>query len=132
MARRGKSSIQPLWVAAAAGLLVLAFIGSRFFPNAGNDPYRTIPELDVASYLDNSNSLRGNVYKIEGEVSNALAWSPTAGRLFAVDVDGGRDTIPVLVTPEFNSMNIQKGQKLIIVTEVDEKGVLRTKKISKA
>jgi len=131
MARRKKSSIQPLWLVAAAVLLVAAFLGSQLFLG-GSDPYRTVAELDVVSYLDNANSLRGNVYKVEGEVSNSLAWSPTSGRLIAVDVDKGRNTIPVLVTTEFNQINIQKGQKFIFVVEVDEKGLLRTKNLSKA
>ncbi len=132
MARRRSSSIQPVWLIAAVVLILAAFIGYRFLPTSGNDPYRTIAVLDVPAYLENANSLRGNVYKIEGEVSNALAWSPTSGRLFAVDVDNGKDTIPVLVTTDFNSFNIQKGQKFIFVLEVDEKGLLRTKNLSKA
>ncbi len=130
MARRKKSSIRPLWLFLAIVLIVVAFFGSRFFLSSGSDPFRTIALLDVPSYLENANSLRGNVYKIEGEVSNSLAWSPTAGRLIAVDVKS--DTIPVLVPPEFNSINIQKGQKIIFVLEVDEKGVLKTKNLSKA
>lgn len=128
MARRKKSSIQPLWLFAAAGLILLAFFGSRFFLSAGSDPYRTIAALDIPAYLENANSLRGNVYKAEGEVSNSLAWSPTSGRLIAVDVE--KETIPVLVTPEFNAINIQKGQKFRFVLEVDPKGVLKTKKLS--
>lgn len=132
MARRGKSSPNPLWIALAAVILIAAFVGSRFFPSGAAEPYRTIALLDVASYLENANSLRGNVYKFEGEVSNSLAWSPTSGRLIAVDVDKGKDTLPVLVTTEFNSVNIQKGQKFIFVIEVDEKGVLRTRNLSKA
>jgi len=132
MARRKKSSIQPGWIILAAVLVVGAFFGSRLFLTAGGDPYRTVAQLDVASYMENANSLRGNIYKVEGEVSNALAWSPTDGRLFAVDVKDGTDTIPVLVTTEFNEINIQKGQKFIFVIEVDEKGLLRTKKLSKA
>lgn len=128
MARRKNSSIRPLWLLFAAGLILIAFFGSRFFLAAGADPYRTVAVLDVPSYLENANSLRGNVYKAEGEVSNALAWSPTAGRLIAVDVE--KDVIPVLVTPEFNAINIQKGQKFRFVLEVDPKGVLKTKNIS--
>jgi len=130
MARRKKTSIRPLWIFLALVLIVVAFFGSRFFLTSGSDPFRTIALLDIPSYLENANSLRGNVYKIEGEVSNSLAWSPTAGRLIAVDVEN--DTIPVLVPPEFNSINIQKGQKIIFVLEVDEKGVLKTKNLSKA
>lgn len=130
MARRKNSSIRPVWLFVALGLIILAFFGSRFFLSSGSDPYRTIAELDVPSYLENANSLRGNIYKIEGEVSNSLAWSPTAGRLIAVDVD--QDIIPVLVTPEFNAINIQKGQKFIFVLEVDQRGVLKTRNLSKA
>lgn len=128
MARRKNSSINPLWLLLAVGLILVAFAGSRFFLSAGSDPDRKIAVLDVSSYMENANSLRGNVYKAEGEVSNSLAWSPTSGRLIAVDVE--KETIPVLVTPEFNSINIQKGQKFRFVVEVDPKGVLKTKKLS--
>ena len=107
MARRKKSSLQPIWFVLAVVLLVAAFLGSRLFQAGGSDPFRTVAELDVPAYLDNANSLRGNVYKSDGEVSNSLAWSPTSGRLIAVDV--GEETIPVLVTADFNAMNIQKG-----------------------
>jgi len=37
-----------------------------------------------------------------------------------------------LVTTEFNAINIQKGQKFIFVIEVDDKGILRTKNLTKA
>jgi len=130
MARRKKSSHQPLWIIAAIVLLAAAFLGSALFQSTGNDPFRTVAVLDIPAYLDNANSLRGNIYKVEGEVSNSLAWSPSSGRLIAVDVKD--DTIPVLVTNEFNAINIQKGQKFIFVIEVDENGVLKTKDLSKA
>jgi len=132
MARRRNSSIQPGWLILAVVLLLAAFLGSRIFHATASDPYRTIAPFDVAAYLENANSLRGNIYKVDGEVSNSLAWSPTTGRLFAVDVDQGKNTIPVLVTKEFNEINIQKGQKFLFVLVVDEKGLLRTKKITKA
>ena len=128
MARRKKSSISPLWLFLAIGLMLVAFVGSRFFLSSGSDPDRKIAALDVPSYMENANSLRGNIYKAEGEVSNSLAWSPTAGRLIAVDVE--KEIIPVLVTPEFNAINIQKGQKFRFVLEVDPKGILKTKKLA--
>jgi hypothetical protein len=84
----------------------------------------------VASYLENSNTLRGNIYKMEGTVAESLAWSPASGRLIAVEV--GEDILPVLVTVDFNSMNIQKQQRLVFVVEVDEKGILRTREVTKA
>ncbi len=116
-----------------AVLLILgAFIGSHFVLSNGSDPFRTVAPLDVKAYLENANSLRGNVYKIEGEVANALAWSAVTGRLIAVSVNQGTDVLPVLVTPDFNHINIQKGQKFIFLLEVDDKGILRTKNLSKA
>lgn len=116
----------------AVVLVIGAFIGSRLFITATSDPYRTVATLDVKAYLENANSLRGNVYKIEGEVANALAWSPATGRLIAVGVNNGADVLPVLVTTDFNDINIQKGQKFIFLLEVDDKGILRTKNLSKA
>lgn len=113
--------------------LALVFFGLvlAWWFSAGNaDPHRTLPELVVADYLENSDTLRGNTYKITGKVAESLAWSPESGRLIAVATDSG--IVPVLVTAEFNGMNIQKEQKLVLVVEVDEKGILRTREVDKA
>lgn len=117
---------------AAAVLVVAAFIGSRLFLSVASEPYRTTPSLDVRAYLENANSLRGNVYKIEGKIEESLAWSPSSGRLFAVSVTDGGDILPVLITKEFNSENVQKGQRYIFLLEVDNNGMLRTKALTKA
>jgi len=132
MARRGKNSVKPLWIGIALALIVVAFLGSRLFTSSVSDPYRTIPTLDSKAYLDNANSLRGNVYKVEGEIVNSLALSPSEGRLFSVSVGDDNNVLPVLVTRNFNEVNIQKGQKFIFLLEVDDKGILRTKKLNKA
>ena len=42
------------------------------------------------------------------------------------------DNIPILVTPNFNSMNIQKKQRLEFILKVDEKGILHTRKVAKS
>ena len=132
MARRGKNSIKPLWIIVAGVLLACAFIGARLFLSATSQPFRTVPTLDVSAYLENSNSLRGNAYKLKGEVLDVLAWSPSTGRLISVRADGSDDVLPVLVTTEFSHINIQKGQKFIFLLEVDDKGILRTKELTKA
>ena len=132
MARRGKSTVKPLWIVFATVLVIVAFIGSQFFLSKSGNAFRTVPSLDVSAYLENANSLRGNTYKIEGEVTNQLAWSPSEGRLISVGVEGDTQVLGVLVTPQFNNVNIQKGQKFIFLLEVDDKGILRTKDLVKA
>jgi hypothetical protein len=116
----------------AVVLIVAAFLGSRYFITTTSQPFRTATPLDVATYLENANSLRGNVYKIQGEVLNSLGWSPTQGRLIAVGVDNGRQVVPVLVTTDFSHINIQRGQRFIFLLEVDDKGILRTKDMTKS
>ena len=114
----------------ALALVFLGLVLAWWFSAGNADPHRTLPDLVVADYLENSDTLPGNTYKITGKVAESLAWSPDSGRLIAVATDSG--IVPVLVTAEFNGMNIQKEQKLVLVVEVDEKGILRTREVDKA
>lgn len=131
MARRGKSpsDLGPsllLALSLLAALLVVVWgFGSGIFM-----PFRTAPELEPEEYLDNSLSLQGNTYRLEGEVLNLLGWSPSAGRLVSLQV--GRRVLPVLITPAFNHINIQRGQRLMLIVEVDGRGVLRSKNLRKS
>jgi hypothetical protein len=131
VARRSRRTGLTVGIIAAVLLIVAAFIGSRLFVSASSQPFRTISPLDVRTYLENANSLRGNVYKIEGEVVNSLGWSPSKGRLIAVEVENN-EVVPVLVTTDFSHINIQKGQRFIFLLEVDDKGILRTKDMTKS
>jgi hypothetical protein len=133
MTRRASSAIHPVWIIAVILLIVSAIGIGYFLLGKVNDPYRTLTPLSVTEYLDNSNSLRGNTYKLTGTVWNSLAWSPTAGRLFSIEVEttGGASVLPLLIPSGFNSVNIQKGQRYIFKIEVDEKGILKVKDLSK-
>lgn len=131
MPRKTKFSFNPA-VFALLGVMALAVIfGFWFFGRPASQAFRTTPLLDVSLYLENANSLRGNIYQIEGEVANSLAWSPSSGRLFAVSVSNNDYILPILVTTDFNQLNIQKGQHFHFLLEIDENGILRTKDISK-
>lgn len=132
MARRSRKSLNPTWVALICILIVVGFAGAFLLFRGANEPYRTTEELDPRSYLDNSNSLRGNVYRVQGEVINSLAWSPTEGRLIAVAAKQGGDVLPIIVPPDFNHINIQKGQRFDFMLEVDDKGLLKAKNLTKA
>jgi hypothetical protein len=130
MARKKSSSLPKKLLPVAAAFLVLVAIGFLFLGSKDKSTHRTVSSLDVGAYLENSNSLRGNTYKLEGKVAESLAWSPDSGRLIAIEVDN--EIIPVLVTADFNDMNIQKEQRLVFLVTVDEKGILRTRKVEKS
>ena len=130
MARKKSSSRLKSLLPITAGFLVIVALGFLFLGSKEKSVHRSVPALDVRAYLENSNSLRGNTYKLEGKVTESLAWSPDSGRLIAIEVDN--EIIPVLVTADFNDMNIQKEQRLVFLVAVDEKGILRTRKVEKS
>lgn len=132
MARRARKSEKQTFLIVGvivAGLAVLVFM---FLGAGGSEPYRTTDDLDVASYMENSGSLRGNVYRLEAEVLNALADSPTSGRLLSIGVGDQREIVPVIVPPEFDGINLQRGQKFIFLLEVDKNGILTAKALTKS
>ncbi|MGB8170634.1 MAG: hypothetical protein WCF18_24230 [Chthoniobacteraceae bacterium] len=131
MARRASSSAHPIWMLIVAVLLIAAVAGGALLFHQTNDPYRTMTSLPVQDYLANSNSLRGNTYKIDATIVEALRYSPTGGRLFAIEVNGS-DRLPVLVPAELNHVNIERGQRFYFKVAVEEKGVLRAQEVKKA
>jgi hypothetical protein len=129
MARRASSPTHPLWLIVAA-VLVLGAIGGGFLIHSRSDPFRTVTALPVKDYLENSSSLRGNVYKLSATVAKTIEVSRGAGRLFAVE--SGGDMLAVLVPPEFNQINIERGQNFVFKLEVAEKGILRVQQVRKS
>jgi hypothetical protein len=134
MARRASSTTHPLWIAGVALLVILAGAIGYFLYSKVSDPYRTLSGLNVETFLENANSLRGNVYKIEGIVSDQLAYSRAEGRLFSIEVgeSNNPDLLPILVPPKLNDLNIQKGQRFFFRIEVGDKGILRVQDIKKS
>jgi hypothetical protein len=125
MPRRASSRTHPVSLVVAFILLAVALGGGAYLWITLSDPYRTLTPIDIPTYLDNANSLRGNVYKLTGTIDSELAWSPTQGRLFAVLADGSKtDVLPLLIPPELNYINIQKDQRFFFKIEVGDKGIL--------
>lgn len=131
MARRAKKSALPLPVLLLSlfGILLLVAVISFFGSRA--KPYRTTNQLDPQAYLESSNSLRGNVYKLEAEVLNALALSPSEGRLISIRPDSGQ-VLPLLVPNSLNHLNLQKGQRFVFLVEVDPRGLLQARDLTKS
>lgn len=131
MARRASSSAHPVWMLIVLGLVLAAIVGGYVLYGRVSDPYRTITTFPVQDYLENSNSLRGNVYKLEATIGSSLEVSTVAGRLFSVDLSTG-DVLPILVPPQFNAMNIERGHRYLFKVEVGEKGIIRAQEVRKA
>ena len=129
MPRRANSSAHPLWLIAAA-LLVVAAVAGGFLIRSQGDPFRAVAALPVKDYLDNSNSLRGNIYKLDATIAKSIDWSASGGRLFAVE--SGGEMLAVLVPPQFGAINIERGQRYVFKLEVAEKGVLRVQEVRKS
>jgi hypothetical protein len=125
MPRRASSRTHPVSLVVALILLAVALGGGAYLWIIFSDPYRTLAPIDIPTYLDNANSLRGNVYKLTGTIDSELAWSPTGGRLFAVVADGSKtDVLPLLIPPALDYINIQKDQRFFFKISVGDKGIL--------
>ena len=132
MPRRASSTTHPLWLVVALVLLAGALTGGAYLWTTLSDPYRTLTPIDVSAYLDNANSLRGNVYKLNGTIDSELAWSPNQGRLFSVIADGSKtDILPLVIPPEFDHVNIQKDQHFAFKIHVGDKGILTASDLRK-
>ena len=131
MPRRASSSVSRWWIPGVALLVLAAMAGGWMLYRTVSDPYRTLTPLDVSAYLNNANSLRGNVYKLEVVVDTQLAWAPSRGRLYSVETAEHSEVLPVMIPAAFNAVNLQKGQRYFLRLEVAEKGILRVQDIRK-
>ncbi len=82
--------------------------------------------LNLVTYRDNGNSLRGNIYRVEGRVEETLRWTPDRGRLISFEANDATLSIPVpvLVPEDFSNVNIERGSELNLVVRVDRDGTL--------
>ncbi len=127
MGRRASSSVNPAWFAIAA-VVVVAVIALGWSLKGTVDPYRTLAPFPTSDYLQNSNSLRGNTYKVDGVVGEQLHYAKSA-RLISVEVNG--EPVSIIVPAELRDVNVQKGQRLLFKVEVGEKGVLKAVGVKK-
>jgi hypothetical protein len=131
MARKSKKSALSPSVIGVVVVLFLVLAATVFLISQGSEPYRTTDNLDVSSYLENANSLRGNTYRLDAEVLNALAMSPSQGRLISVQPGEG-GVLPVMIPSSFNHLNIQRGQRFVFMVQVDERGILQVTDMTKS
>ena len=131
MPRRANKTHHPIiWILVAA-FIFIAIGGGYYLYRQVNDPFRTVQPLEVATYLENANSLRGNLYKIKATIDNSLAWSPTKGRLLSAKTETGA-VLPIFVPANLNHINLQKGQTFYFQIKVSENGILHVENLKKS
>jgi hypothetical protein len=134
MSRRAHQKTPPnLFFGLVAGFLLFAAAGAFFF-QSGSNPYRTTEALKPSDYFENANSLRGNVYQIEGVILNALSQNPDKGRLFSISVtcDSKKWPMPILIPAKLRQINLQKNQSYRAKVRVDDAGILVAEEIQKS
>lgn len=134
MSRKANRTVPLTWMLTLLVGIALASGGIYFLRSFITDPYRGIPELPTAQYVDNSLSFRGNIYKLTGRVENQLGWSDAGGRLFSfkIDADGKPFHTAILLPANLNEVNVQKGQTFEIKIKVVDKGLLQAIQVRKA
>lgn len=135
MSRRRRSTV-PLWTLLPA-IVLLAAGGYLFLRNnPGAASLRATEQLDSSLYYESANSLRGNSYRIDGEIDSSLGNSPSKGRLFSVKLKNPgsgavSDLLPVLVPPALGTLTIQKGQHYLMKVRVIDGGLLEVEQALK-
>mgnify|MGYP003337088733 CR=1 FL=1 len=134
MARRAHHHTKPsLWLVLGFAFLFFGGVGAWLLQKDGN-PYRSVENLKPADYLENANSRRGNIYQLEGVITNSLGWSQEKGRLFSLRIShGDKDyPLPILVPPAYRDLNLQKGQRYRLKVRVNDLGLLEAIDMVKA
>ena len=135
MARRAHPTTpSKLILSLVIGFLALAGVGAYFFQKDAN-PFRTVEKLNPSDYYENANSLRGNIYQIEGTILNSLAWNPEKGRLFSIRITTGDSKswpLPILIPSSLRQINIQKNQSYRAKVRINDSGILLVEEVQKS
>ncbi len=134
MARRARKGIDTgVLVGIIAAVLAVGGFG-YFALHRGKDPMAGTTPLNVRDYMENANSLSGNVYSVTGKIEEKPHWTPDKGQLVVVSVEGdsGAELIPVLIPSEFNGENVSRGDQFTLKVEVGAKGRLIARALSKS
>lgn len=135
MARRKKSSVNPLVVIGSLAAVGAAVGGYLMFSGKRADTFGNITKMDPAEYLANSTSLQGNTYQITATVNERLKYTE-AGRLYSMtaksDKGGAPVDVAVLFPATYASETIQTGQEMTLKVEVDLTGLLRVTELKRS
>ena len=135
MPRRASSGVnigQIVGIAAAIiGFFIIAFLlikliaGDALSIGGPRKSNLNASPINLTSYRENANSLRGNLYQVDGKIEEMLRWSEN-GRLISFEASDGSKSIPVpvLVPGDFQNVNLERGAEMRIIVRVNRDGML--------
>lgn len=102
-------------------LLLIAAVSCLVVANFGK-PYRTLPEFPVEEFVQNSQALEGNTYRLRGQVESLILRKEGLGRVISLLA---KDGVPVAaVVPSSVTTNLEKGLRVVAEVRVAKHGVL--------
>jgi hypothetical protein len=134
MRRKSNKHVPASWIIGVVSLALIVLAAIYFSKSYISDPYRAVPDLPLADYVENSVGYRGNVYRFTGTVENQIGWSPDTGRLvsFKIILEGRSFYVATLLPATMASVNIQKGQRFEVKVKVINKGLLEALEVRKS
>ena len=116
---------------AIAAVLIFLIAGDLFGGSGGSRGNSRAEPIDVSSYLDNANSLRGNQYRVDGTIQSMLRWTDR-GRLISFEANDGQMSSPVpILVPEEIKNNLERGAEMSFDVEVGRDGTLNAIAVNK-
>ncbi len=125
MGRRASSSLNATAIVGiVVVLLVLVGGAAMFVMKSKKGAGFSSPKLAMEDVLDNANSLRGNVYQVEGKVTRREVRDSGEGVSLLVESGGGEPEHLFIVIPnDLEHENIERDQTYAFEVEFGEGGV---------
>ena len=117
----------------AIAAILIKLIAGDMLGGGGGGGKRTnsnATPINLSNYRENANSLRGNIYQVDGKIEEMLKWTEN-GRLISFEAsDGSKDVpVPILVPEEFQNVNLERGAEMTMVVRVNRDGTLEVEAI---
>jgi hypothetical protein len=121
MPRRASSGPNVIAVIGIVAFLVVSFFGIRYFLKGSGEKMKGVAKMKVDDFCENGNSFRGNEYLIQGTVDQR--WPRDEGQVVSLLDEESEALIGIEIPAQFNSLNIEREQKLSIKVRVREGGI---------
>lgn len=131
MARRARKGVETSQIIIIA-VVVLAIAGvAVLLAGRSKDTFAGLNDLPVNEYMNNANSLSGNIYKLTGTVSVKERYTANNGQMIFVEVEtpSGPADLPLYVPVELYGTNIDRGDAIVSKVEVRAGGILALQEI---